>query len=48
MTQGEELQREFDSVHNQTTNEDKDHLADRHLASVPEFFLTEEYGEKSS
>ena len=38
MTQGEKLQREFDSAHNQTTNENEDDLAERHLASVREVF----------
>ena len=33
LTQGEKLQREFGSAHNQTTNKE-DHLAERHLASA--------------
>jgi hypothetical protein len=39
MTQGEKFQRELGSAHNQTTNEDEDHLAEGHLASAPEVFF---------
>jgi hypothetical protein len=38
MAQGEKLQREFDSPHNQPTNKNEDDLAERHLASVRKVF----------
>jgi hypothetical protein len=39
LTQGEKLQRQFGSAHNQTTNKDEDDVAERHLASVHEVFF---------
>jgi hypothetical protein len=48
LAQGEKLQREFGSAHKQATNENEHHLAETHLASAHEVFLSEEYGEKSS
>jgi hypothetical protein len=47
MTQGEKLQREFGSAHNQTRNEDEDDVAEGHLAAHEVFFLSEESGKKS-
>jgi hypothetical protein len=38
MTQGEKLQTQLGSAHNQTTNEHKDDPAERHLAPVHEVF----------